>query len=87
MNVDDPAHGNQQLTFWHNYYDQNQYYPLFITCANNDLLVLLSLRHGTAHAALGAPADLEHLVRRVRQRWPDVVIHIRGDAAFGIPDL
>ena len=85
--VDDPAHGNQQLTFWHNYYDQNQYYPLFITCANNDLLVLLSLRHGTAHAALGAPADLEHLVRRLRQRWPDVVIYIRGDAAFGIPDL
>src|ERR1022692_3187570 len=21
--VDDPAHGKQQLTFWHNYYDQN----------------------------------------------------------------
>src|SRR4051794_4456894 len=29
--VDDPAHGQQQLTFWHNYYDQNQYLPLLIT--------------------------------------------------------
>src|SRR5579871_7049101 len=26
--IDDPAHGHQQLTFWHGYYDQNQYLPL-----------------------------------------------------------
>jgi len=57
--VDDPAHGNQQLTFWHNYYDQDQYLPLVLTCANNDLVVRLSLRHGSCHAALGAPDDLE----------------------------
>jgi hypothetical protein len=29
--VDDPAHGQQQLTFWHGDYDQNQYLPLVIT--------------------------------------------------------
>ena len=52
-------HGKQQLTFWHNYYDQNQYLPLLLTCADNDLLVTLSLRHGSAHAALGADDDLE----------------------------
>jgi hypothetical protein len=28
--VDDPAHGQQQLTFWHGYYDQNRYLPLVI---------------------------------------------------------
>lgn len=85
--VDDPAHGHQQLTCWHNYYDQNQYYPLVVTCANNDLVVLLSLRHGSAAAALGAADDLEYLVRRLRQVWPDVVLVVRGDAAFGIPDM
>jgi hypothetical protein len=85
--VDDPAHGQQQLTFWHNYYDQNQYLPLLITCAENDMLVMLSLRHGSAHAALGAADDLEYLVERIRQRWPDVVINVRADCAFGIPDL
>jgi len=26
--VDDPAHGHQQLTFWHAYYDQNQMHTL-----------------------------------------------------------
>src|SRR5437667_440539 len=48
--VDDPAHGHQQLTCWHNYYDQNQYLPLIITCAVNDQIVSVSLRHGSAHA-------------------------------------
>jgi hypothetical protein len=85
--VDDPAHGHQQLTFWHGYYDQNQYLPLFITCPDNDQFVMLSLRPGNVHASLGADDDLEHLVRRLRQVWPDVVIVVRGDAAFGIPSM
>jgi hypothetical protein len=85
--VDDPAHGHQQLTFWHGYYDQNQYLPLFITCPDNDLFVMLSLRPGNVHAALGADDDLEYLVGRLRRAWPDVVIEVRGDSAFGIPRM
>jgi hypothetical protein len=83
--VDDPAHGHQQLTFWHGYYDQNQYLPLVITCADNDQFVMLSLRPGNVHAALGADDDLEYLVTRLRAVWPDVVIHVRGDGGFGVP--
>lgn len=85
--VDDPAHGHQQLTFWHGYYDQNQYLPLFITCPDNDQFVVLSLRPGNVHASLGADDDLEYLVGRLRQVWPDVVIVVRGDSAFGIPRM
>jgi hypothetical protein len=85
--VDDPAHGDQQLTCWHNYYDQNQYLPLVISCAENDLLVSLSLRHGSASAALGADDDLEYVVTRLRAAWPDVAIHVRADAAFGVPAM
>jgi hypothetical protein len=85
--VDDPAHGHQQLTFWHGYYEQNQYLPLFITCPDNDQFVMLSLRHGSVHAALGAESDLEYLVQRLRQVWPDVVIAVRGDSAFGLPKM
>lgn len=85
--VDDPAHGKQQLTFWHNYYDQNQYLPLFISCAENDLTVSVSLRHGSAHATLGADDDLEYVVSRARAAWPGVAIHVRADAAFGVPAM
>jgi hypothetical protein len=83
--VDDPAHGHQQLTFWHGYYDQNQYLPLAITCADNDQFVMLALRPGNVHAALGADDDLAYLVTRLRQVWPDVILVVRGDAGFGVP--
>ena len=83
--VDDPAHGAQQLVLFHGYYEQYQYLPLVVTCAENDQIVLLSLRPGSVHAALGADDDLAYLVRRVRAAWPEVLIHIRGDAGFGMP--
>jgi hypothetical protein len=85
--VDDPAHGQQQLTFWHGYYDQNQYLPLVITCADNDRFVMLSLRPGNVPAALGADDDLAYLVTRLRQAWPDVALHFRGDCGFGVPAM
>lgn len=83
--VDDPTHGQQQLTLFHGFYEQYQYLPLLISCANNDQVVLASLRFGTAHAALGADDDLEYLVRRLRAVWPAVQIEVRGDAGFGMP--
>jgi hypothetical protein len=85
--LDDPAHGHQQLTFWHGYYDQNQYLPLVLTCADNDQFVMLSLRHGSAHAALGADDDVAYLVTRLRRVWADVILYFRGDCAFGVPDM
>jgi Transposase DDE domain group 1 len=85
--VDDPAHGAQQLVLFHGFYEQYQYLPLIITCADNDLVVMISLRHGSAHAALGADDDLEYLVWRLRLAWPGVRIVVRGDAGFGMPRM
>jgi hypothetical protein len=83
--VDDPAHGRQQLSLFHGYYEQYQYFPLVLTCADNDLVVMVSLRPGTVHSALGADDDLEYLVGRLRAAWPGVPIEVRGDAGFGVP--
>jgi hypothetical protein len=66
---------------------QNQYLPLVITCADNDQLVMLSLRPGNVHAALGADDDLAYLVTRRRRVWPDVALHLRGDCGFGVPGM
>jgi hypothetical protein len=82
---DDPTHGAQQLTFYHGFYEQYQYLPRVITCANNDMVVMVTLLFGTAHAALGADDDLELLVGRLRQRWPDLDIELRGDAGLAVP--
>jgi len=84
---DDPTHGQQQLTFFHGYYEQYQYLPRAITCAENDLVVCVCLLHGTAHPALGAADDVEYVVRRLREAWPGVRIHVRGDSGFGVPSM
>jgi hypothetical protein len=84
---DDPTHGHQQLTFFHGYYDQYQYLPRIITCAENDLVLTVCLLHGTAHATLGAQDDLTYVVGRLRLAWPDVRIHLRGDSGFGTPTM
>lgn len=85
--VDDPTHGSQQLTLFHAFYEQYQYLPLVITCAENDAIVMLSLRHGTATASLGADDDLEYLVTRIRAVWPNVRIRVPGDGGFGNPTM
>ena len=59
---DDPAHGQQQLIMFHGYYEQYQYLPIVITCAENDMALLVGLRHGTCHASLGADNDLRYLM-------------------------
>jgi hypothetical protein len=82
---DDPAHGDQQLIMFHGYYAQYQYLPIVVTCAENDMILLVGLRYGTCAATLGVDNDLRYLVGRLRAVWPDVRIHVRGDSGFGVP--
>lgn len=84
---DDPAHGQQQLIFYHGFYEQHQYLPIVVTCAETDAVALVGLRFGTCAASLGADDDLRYLVRRIRERFPDVEIILRGDCGFGVPAM
>ncbi len=84
---DDPTHGQQQMTFFHGFYDQYQYLVRVITCAENDELAMPVLLYGTAHAALGADHDLRRVVAALRQRFPDVRIHVRADSGFAVPRM
>lgn len=84
---DDPTHGRQQLTFFHGFYGQYQYLPRIITCAENDMVLTVCLLHGTAHPTLGIQDDLAYVVGRLRQAWPGVRIHVRGDSGFGTPTM
>jgi hypothetical protein len=83
--TDDPTHGHQQLTLFHGYYGQYQYYPLIISEPTTRHVFLAWLRPGTMHAALGADDDLMRVVNALRKERPDIAIHVRGDAGFGVP--
>jgi hypothetical protein len=85
--TDDPTHGRQQLSLFHGYYDQHQYLPLVISEPTTKHVFLVWLRHGTAHAALGADDDLMRVVDALRKERPDIAIHVRGDAGFGLPRM
>jgi hypothetical protein len=85
--TDDPTYGNQQLTFFHGYYDQYMYHPLVIYDADTGELVTAVLRAGNRHASYGAVALLKRIVPRLRAAFPKAQIIIRGDAGFAIPAL
>jgi hypothetical protein len=85
--TDDPTYGNQQLTFFHGYYDQYIYHPLVIYDADTGELVTAVLRAGNRHASYGAVALLKRIVPRLRTAFPKAQIIIRGDAGFAIPAL
>jgi len=83
--TDDPTHGQQQLTLFHGYFGQYQYFPLVLSEPTTKHVFGVWLRPGTAHAALGADDDLMRLVDALRKERPDIALHVRGDAGFGVP--
>lgn len=85
--TDDQTHGHQQLTLFHAYFGQYQYFPLIISEATTRHVFVAWLRHGTAHASLGADDDLMRVVSALRKERPDIQIHVRADAGFGLPRM
>lgn len=85
--TDDPTHGHQQLTLFHGYFGQYQYFPLIISEPTTQHIFLAWLRPGTVHASLGAEDDLMRVVNALRKERPDIAIHVRGDAGFGLPRM
>lgn len=84
---DDPAHGQQQLTFWHGHFDQQQYFPLLAFDGESGFPLGAWLRPGKAHASWGAIEALEVIVPALRAAWPDIEIVVRADAGYGVPEL
>src|SRR6516162_4431726 len=78
--TDDPVHGHQEGRFFHGYYDQYCFLPLYVFCG--DELVTAYLRPSKIDACKHARALLKLLVRRLRAAWPGVKITIRADSGF-----
>jgi hypothetical protein len=85
--TDDPTHGHQQLPLFHGYFGQYQYFPLIISEPTSKHVFVAWLRPRTVHASLGAEDDLMRVVNALRAQRPDIAIHVRGDAGFGLPKM
>ena len=78
--TDDPVHGHQAGRFFHGYYRHYCYLPLYIFCGEQ--LLCARLRTADRDGAAGTVEELACIIERIRVRWPEVRIIVRGDGGF-----
>lgn len=78
--TDDIIHGTQVGRFYHGYYENYCFLPLYVFCGTQ--LLVSYLRPSSKDGALHAWAILSLLVKQLRKAWPDVKIIFRGDSGF-----
>lgn len=83
--TDDPVHGNQEGRFFHGYYGNYCYLPLYIFCGEH--LLCARLRTADQDGAAGCREEVERIVARIRQVWTQTRIIVRGDSGFCREDL
>ena len=78
--TDDRLYGQQEGRFYHGYYRDYCYLPLYVFCGEH--LLCARLRPSNIDASADSVEELEPIVARIRQRWPTVKIWLRGDSGF-----
>jgi hypothetical protein len=78
--TDIPLHGHQEGRFWHGYYDNYCYLPLYVFCGRH--LLLARLRRSNIDASLGSVEEMARIIGQIRESWPRVRIILRADSGF-----
>jgi len=78
--TDVELHGQQEGRFFHGYYDEYCYLPLYIF--SGDHLLCVRLREANIDAACGSVAEVERIVGQIRAHWPPTRLILRGDSGF-----
>jgi hypothetical protein len=78
--TDDPLHGNQEGRFFHGYYGNYCYLPLYIFAGEQ--LLCARLRPSNIDAAAGSLEEVQRIVAQLRRAWPGSEIILRADSGF-----
>lgn len=78
--TDIPLHGHQEGRFFHGYYDNYCYLPLYVFCGRH--LLLAKLRRSNIDASAGSVEAIAKIVAQIRERWPKVRVVLRADSGF-----
>jgi hypothetical protein len=90
LDIDDTAdeiHGAQQQSLFNGYYDQYCYLPLHIYEGQSGKLITTILRPGRRPTGQEIVSILKRVVGAIRQKWPEVLILLRGDGHFSAPEV
>ena len=85
--TDDPAHGAQQLTLFHAYYDEYCYLPVHLYEGESGKLITTLLRPGRRMRGREAVAILKRVLDHLIMVWPKTKITLRGDSHFSTPEV
>ena len=78
--TDTPLHGQQEERFFHGYYGEYCYLPLYIFCGEH--LLCARQRASNQDASAGAREEVERIVGQIRRQGPQVQIILRADSGF-----
>ena len=84
-NTDIPLHGEQEGRFFHGYYEEYCYLPLYVFCGRH--LLLARQRRANVAGSDGAVEEIARIVAQIRQKWRRVRIILRGDSGFSNDEL
>ena len=68
--TDDPTHGKQQLSFFHDYCEEHMYHPLLV----------FDGRPGNTRGSHGALAMLKRLIRKLKKAYPEALILYQAES-------
>jgi len=89
--TDDETHGDQQLAFFHGYYDEHCYLPLLVFAQaegkGEQELIGALLRPGNVHGGHRGMALIKAIVIRLRRAFPKCVVELRADSALALPEV
>jgi len=78
--TDLPLQGHQEGRFFHGYYDEYCYLPLYLFAGEH--LLCARLRTADQDASAGSREEVERIVDQIRAAWPEVEIILRADSGF-----
>jgi len=90
LDIDDTVdivHGHQRLSQWNAHYGERCFLPIHVYDAATGRPVVVVLRPGKTPSGVEVRRFLSRLIARIRKRWPNARITIRGDAHYGRPEV
>jgi hypothetical protein len=79
--TDDPIHGDQEGRFFHGYYKNYCYLPLYCFCG--DIPLWAELRESNQDGSAGTKEALEKILKAIRKRFgKHVIVIVRADSGF-----
>ncbi|AFL73786.1 IS1380 family transposase [Thiocystis violascens] len=84
---EDPTHGQQEFSFYNQYYQSHCYLPLFLFEGLSGKFITAALRPDKRPTGAENAMILKRVMQRLRAAWPETHLVLRGDAHFANPEL